>query len=169
MGRLIAHKTLGALVVVGSSVGLVVVSLDGGLTVYPMVGAYTAQVLVWIAGERYYTLRKADTRGYLRLDAVVGVVVGVLLVTLGYSIPGLEKTLTLNWAAGSILLFGVGAVTRQAWYRYTALVILGMALVHVVVVDATRLEGVFRILAYIGLGIVSIGVALGYTKFKDRV
>ena len=169
VGRLIAHKTLGVLVVVGSGVELVMESLGGNLAVYPMVGAYTAQVLVWIAAERYYTLRKAEKWGYLRMDAVVGAVVGVLLLVLGYSIPGLAKTLTLNWAVGSILLFGVGAVTRQAWYRYAALVILGMALVHVVVVDATRLEGVFRILAYIGLGIVSIGVALGYTKFKDRV
>ncbi len=162
----------GTLWVLGSSYGETLAPLA-------IVLGYGVHLVLWIAVERLADAQKerlVSEVTWLQEQHVVWTrawctgVAAVLLVAFGERLPVLSDFyLTIAWTASAAVLLGLGFAWRTASYRYAALAVFALALVRVVFVDATLLEGVYRILAYMVLGAVLLGVAYLYIRAQERL
>jgi hypothetical protein len=76
------------------------------------------------------------------------------------------------YSAAFLLLGGIwlwrGVVTGQGWLRVSGLALLTMVTFKVFLVDASVLEGLLRVLSFLGLGGALIGIGWGYGRFVGR-
>jgi len=77
--------------------------------------------------------------------------------------------LTVDWAVCGFLLLALGFWTKERSYRIGGLVTLGFSLARAVLHDLGRLEVVYRILSFIGLGVILLVLAFLYTKNRDKI
>jgi uncharacterized membrane protein len=154
---------------------LVVSGIEKDLTTLVIVSAYAVHIGLYFAAERLYQRAGNPLPRWMNPDVApqfhrIFVFVPVVLVVLMLAaIPTLSSYyLTISWSLAAIATFGVAYVTREAWYRYAALSVLALALLRVTFVDVRQLDGVYRIMAWIFLGIVLLGVAHAYTVARGR-
>lgn len=76
------------------------------------------------------------------------------------------------YSAAFLLLGGLwlwrGVVTGQGWLRVSGLALLTLVTFKVFLVDASVLEGLLRVLSFLGLGAALIGIGWGYGRFVGR-
>jgi uncharacterized membrane protein len=76
------------------------------------------------------------------------------------------------YSAAFLLLGGVwlwrGIVTSTGWLRIAGLALLTLVTFKVFLVDASVLEGLLRVLSFLGLGGALIGIGWGYGRFVAR-
>jgi len=77
-----------------------------------------------------------------------------------------HATLSVGYALYALALLAAGMATRRAATRITALVILGAALAKVMLLDLSRLEAIWRILSFIGLGLLLLAASLLYHRYR---
>jgi uncharacterized membrane protein len=92
----------------------------------------------------------------------------LLLITLE-RVPVLSSFyLTIAWTLAAVGVMGVALLTRERYYRYAALCMFTLALGRVMLVDTRQLDGMYRILAVLFLGVVLLAVGYGYIKARER-
>jgi len=74
-------------------------------------------------------------------------------------------TLSAGWLAYGGLLLGLGIWRGSRAVRLTALAVIGLAAAKVFLVDMGGLEGLWRVGAFLGLGLVLIGLSQIYRRF----
>jgi uncharacterized membrane protein len=89
----------------------------------------------------------------------------LLTVLLAYEVSG--RFLTVAWGLEGIALAGAGFALRERSLRLSGLALLGACVLKVFLYDLRELETLFRILSFIVLGLVLLGVSLAYTRFRD--
>jgi hypothetical protein len=137
--------------------------------------AWLSAVLGWlfmIFAARVLRLRAVATgvadQTSLRLRAgIVGLATVVLLVGLNKLVPA--TLLTVAWAAGGFLLLALGFAVRERTYRIAGLVVLGFSFVRVIGYDFRKFETIYRILSFIGLGVILLLLAFLYTRNRERL
>lgn len=77
--------------------------------------------------------------------------------------------LTLSWGLEGILLLATGFTIRERSLRLCGLALLLTCIGKVFFYDLRHLEAVYRILSFIGLGLILLGVSWFYTRFRDTV
>jgi uncharacterized membrane protein len=77
--------------------------------------------------------------------------------------------LTLSWSGEGIALLALGFALRERTLRLSGLFLLLLCIAKVFFYDLRNLETVFRILSFIGLGVVLLLVSWIYTRFKDQL
>ncbi|MEO9634034.1 MAG: DUF2339 domain-containing protein [Parasphingorhabdus sp.] len=108
------------------------------------------------------------------LAAVAAVMVTVRQAVHGSDIasPPLSSTETYLYSAGLLLLaiawLARGIQTTNALLRISGLLLLTVVTFKVFLVDAAQLEGILRILSFLGLGIALIGIGWMYGKIMKR-
>ena len=73
------------------------------------------------------------------------------------------------WAIYSVILIIIGFIKRHAPSRIFAIALFFITIVKVFIFDLSSLENVYRIISFIGLGIILLLVSFLYTRFKDQI
>jgi uncharacterized membrane protein len=91
----------------------------------------------------------------------------LLAILLYYEVSG--GTLTMVWAAEALALLGAGFPLRDRVQRLSGLALFMICVLKLFLYDLRELETVNRILSFIVLGLILVGVSWMYTRFRDRI
>jgi hypothetical protein len=75
---------------------------------------------------------------------------------------------TLAWALLGTISLCVGLYIRERAYRIGGLILLASAIVRIFIHDVWGVDPLFRILSFIVLGVVLLGLGFIYNKFADK-
>ncbi len=73
------------------------------------------------------------------------------------------------WAIYSVALIIFGFVKKHAPSRICAIVLFFVTIIKVFIFDLSALENIYRIISFIGLGVILLLVSFLYTRFKDQI
>jgi uncharacterized membrane protein len=76
---------------------------------------------------------------------------------------------TLAWAGQGLALLIAGFPLRQRILRIEGLILLGICVLKLFLYDLRNLETLYRILSFVALGIILLGVSWIYTRFQDQI
>ena len=76
---------------------------------------------------------------------------------------------TVSWAGLAALLFAAGFALRERMHRWLGLGILACAVGRVFLNDVWKLDQIYRILSFIALGVVLLGLGFIYNKYQDKI
>ncbi len=91
----------------------------------------------------------------------------LLAVLLFHEVSG--GALTMAWAAEALALLGAGFPLRDRVQRLSGLALFMACVLKLFLYDLRELETVNRILSFIVLGLILVGVSWMYTRFRDRI
>jgi uncharacterized membrane protein len=77
-----------------------------------------------------------------------------------------EVMLSSAWAIYAAALIAVGMRRHYAPIRYFAIVLIGLTVVKVIAVDTQELDGIYRVLAFLVVGGILVGVSFLYQRVK---
>jgi hypothetical protein len=77
--------------------------------------------------------------------------------------------LTVSWAVLGFVLLAFGFAVKERSYRMAGLVALGFSLLRAVFHDMRNVETVYRILSFIGLGVILLVLAFLYAKNREKL
>ncbi|MBI5118087.1 DUF2339 domain-containing protein [Candidatus Poribacteria bacterium] len=76
-------------------------------------------------------------------------------------------SLSIIWAVYATFLIILGIARDYKPIRYMALLLFGVTILKVFLIDLSELERFYRIISFVALGLILIGVSLLYQKYKD--
>jgi uncharacterized membrane protein len=80
-----------------------------------------------------------------------------------------QMVLSVLWSVYAAVLIAVGFIRRSAILRWSALGLFGLTVIKVMLVDVAQLKQLYRIIAFLVLGLLLLAVAWGYHKvFRSR-
>ena len=91
----------------------------------------------------------------------------LLAILLFYQVSG--EMLTMAWAMEALALLGAGFPLRDRLQRLSGLALFMLCVLKLFLYDLRALETVNRILSFIVLGLILVGVSWVYTRFRDRL
>jgi hypothetical protein len=77
--------------------------------------------------------------------------------------------LTVSWGLQSLGLLGAGFSLRERVLRLQGLVLLLVCILKLFLYDLRNLETLYRILSFMALGLILLGVSWIYTRFREQV
>jgi hypothetical protein len=130
-------------------------SVDGVLLVFGVVALLSARIMNW---QRDRLELKAD----LLRSSYLLVALLVIPYALYHLLPGVW--VSLSWAGVAMLYYALSKLLDNPKYRWMAMTTLLMAVLHVMIVGTTSFEPAYRIIAFIVLGMLLLGVSFWYLK-----
>ena len=94
---------------------------------------------------------------------------GTLLLTFVLYQEVSGSLLTMAWGILGLLLLAVGFPARERILRLQGLALFLVCILKLFVYDLRNLETLYRILSFITLGLILLGVSWIYTRFRDRI
>ncbi|MEO8130569.1 MAG: DUF2339 domain-containing protein, partial [Bryobacteraceae bacterium] len=91
----------------------------------------------------------------------------LLTATLYDKVSG--SLLTVAWGGEGLALLGIGFVARERLLRLQGLLLFFVCILKLFLYDLRNLETMYRILSFIALGLILLGVSWIYTKFREHV
>jgi uncharacterized membrane protein len=91
----------------------------------------------------------------------------LLAILLYFKVSG--GTLTMVWAVEALALLGAGFPLRDRMQRLSGLTLFLLCVLKLFLYDLRELDTVNRILSFIVLGLILVGVSWMYTRFRDRI
>jgi hypothetical protein len=91
----------------------------------------------------------------------------LLAILLFHEVSG--SMLTTAWAVEALALLGAGFPLRDRMQRLSGLALFMICVLKLFLYDLRELETVSRILSFIVLGLILVGVSWMYTRFRDRI
>jgi len=79
----------------------------------------------------------------------------------------IELTRSSAWLLYSVLLFVVGVIRSSAAPRYGAILIFGLSIVKIFIWDLSFLETSYRIISFLVLGLMLLGVSFVYQRYRS--
>jgi uncharacterized membrane protein len=92
---------------------------------------------------------------------------GLLTLLLFQQVSG--RILTVAWGVEGLGLLFAGFPLRERSMRFAGLILLLVCVLKLFVWDLRNLEMPFRVLSFIVLGVILIGVSFVYSRFRERV
>jgi uncharacterized membrane protein len=80
-----------------------------------------------------------------------------------------HATLSVGYALYALALLSAGIRRRATLLRVLALVLLGGTLAKVMLLDLSRLEALWRILSFLGLGLLLLAASFLYYKYRHII
>jgi hypothetical protein len=77
--------------------------------------------------------------------------------------------LTVAWACEGLALLGIGFPLGQRVLRLQGLVLLLICVLKLFLFDLSNLETIYRILSFVALGVILLGVSWIYTRFQNQI
>jgi uncharacterized membrane protein len=74
--------------------------------------------------------------------------------------------LSSAWAIYAAALIVIGMRRHYAPIRYFAIVLIGLTVLKVIAVDTQELDGIYRVLAFLVVGGILVGVSFLYQQVK---
>ena len=131
-----------------------------------------AGIGIGIVSERLFKWRMMSLLFYektcRRLRAWMVVIITAVTV---YGLAELvgKSVLTVVWAVGGFALLVLGFAGKERSYRFAGLIVLLFSLGRAVVYDLGKLETIYRILTYMGLGVILLVLGFLYTKNREKL
>ncbi|HEX4228594.1 MAG TPA: DUF2339 domain-containing protein [Bryobacteraceae bacterium] len=153
---------LGAAIASGASVELLVTnSLHGGKAIWLGNG------IPFLAGL-YYMWFRWRRAGVAAVRLALSLLALLLLTVIVYiEVSGSYRTVV--WAIESVALLAVGLTIRERPLRLEGLFLLLACILKLFLYDLRNLETIYRILSFIALGLILLGVSWVYTRFRERL
>lgn len=79
------------------------------------------------------------------------------------------SVLTVAWGAEALILLGAGFVFRERPLRLQGLALFLVCILKLFVYDLRNLETPYRILSFVALGLILLGVSWVYTRFREHL
>ena len=79
-----------------------------------------------------------------------------------------DPLVSLTWAILAAVFIGAGALLRFADLRLTGLAIIPILLIRIITIDMADAEPVLRILVFVGVGALLLGIGYAYARIKKR-
>jgi uncharacterized membrane protein len=73
------------------------------------------------------------------------------------------------WAMLALLVIGIGLGLKDRIYRWAGFLILCCTLLRIVCFDVWQFQTVYRILSFMGLGLVLLLIGYFYNRYSDRL
>ncbi len=102
-------------------------------------------------------------RHAIQLFCSLGVALTALLVY--YSAGG--DVLTIAWAVEGLAVTAGGFVLKERALRLSGIGLLAICLAKGLVIDLAGVEPIYRIISFIVLGAILLGISFAYTKYRD--
>jgi uncharacterized membrane protein len=80
-----------------------------------------------------------------------------------------QSSLSVAWALYAALLTGVGIARKLRLPRILGILLFAVTVAKVFFVDLSHLETVYRIISFIILGLLLLGISYAYNRYKDRL
>lgn len=77
--------------------------------------------------------------------------------------------LTVAWGLEALVCLAAGFPARERILRLQGLVVFALCILKLFVYDLRSLEAMYRILSFIALGAILLGVSLVYTRFRNQI
>ncbi|MCX6253234.1 MAG: hypothetical protein NTV31_02020 [Bacteroidia bacterium] len=130
-------------------------SIDGVNFSFALISLISARIINW---KRSRLQIKTDiirnlylTEGFL-----------MVLYALFHAVP--KHFVTLSWTMAALLYFILSFILKNVKYRYMALGTMICAAFYLFIIDLSRIEIIYRVLALLFLAMISIGISLYYTN-----
>jgi uncharacterized membrane protein len=158
---------------------LVVANFDFLAAVVVIVGLLVPSLLA-----RWANIMSGRVSGYRRaatgLIVLVLLVAGTLEVDRAFHLPSLRSTLhdatlaeqvglSIFWSSFAVTALAIGFWRRLAPLRYFALTLLALTLLKVVVVDLSSIGYGYRVLSFLGLGLLLLSTSVMYGKVSPKL
>ena len=128
----------------------------------------------WSPGDRTVIVPLVAALGLILLFALINVEIAHYYSAGGDitfdPTPRLERDLTYSiaWGLYSLLLLGLGIWRGMKGLRVASLVFLMLTIAKAFLYDLSQLQGIYRVLSFLGLGTALIVVSLLYQRFAAR-
>jgi|GEM_PF-1096411 len=135
-------------------------------------GNFALSCLFLLLGARLLRLRREtlalseSSQKFLRAALVTMV---TLMVLFGLHKLAMAEYRTVAWAMAGFVLLALGFAVGERPYRVAGLVVLGFSFLRVIFYDLARLDTIYRILSFIGLGAILLVLAFLYAKNRERL
>ncbi len=80
-----------------------------------------------------------------------------------------NKLISVYWGIEGLAIMVLGFLTRKRILRWLGLIVLLLTILRVFLIDLSFLERVYRIISFIVLGVILLGISFIYTKYKDKL
>ncbi len=80
-----------------------------------------------------------------------------------------QLSLSAVWAIYSIILVTLGIIKKYQPVRLLAIILFGITILKVFFFDLSFLERIYRIISFIGLGVILLIVSFMYQRFRSRI
>jgi uncharacterized membrane protein len=140
-------------------------------TTIPVIVALFALGLMW---RRVRSELVAGTTGLIRPIAWIdlrstqinnGLAIALVALLIFYSVSG--NVLTIAWAVEGLAVTAAGFVLRERTLRLSGLGLIALCLVKGIVIDLAGIDAIFRIVSFIVLGAILVGISFAYTRYRD--
>ena len=122
---------------------------------FALVALVTARIL-YLQSERLEI--KTD---FLRdIYMIIGFI--MMLYALHKSVP--VGFVTISWTALALVYFGLSILLKNTKYRWMSISTFAASAFYLFIVDLHTIDMVFRVLAFMVLAVISIGISIYYTK-----
>jgi uncharacterized membrane protein len=142
-------QTLAGMLVLGVLVLTWFLSGDEGKTTRGAIGSFVVTLLF--------------LTGTLEIDRWAG------YQTFGYPWFVRQVAFSIFWSAFAVACVAAGFRTRVAALRYCGLTLLAITLLKIVVVDLGHISTGYRVLSFMGLGLLMLGTSVLYGKLSPRL
>ena len=131
-----------------------------------------AAVFNWSRGDADPALKADDVR---RMGLIFIGVIGLWLGTLEFDRlfaddPGVRQTaFSIYWGVYAIAMVALGFAGRSTACRYAGLGLLVLTLAKVLTVDFAEADRIYRVLSFLGTGLLLLATSVGYAKLAPRL
>jgi uncharacterized membrane protein len=80
-----------------------------------------------------------------------------------------QMLLSTSWLVVSSILIIIGIWKKMWILRITAIVLFGVAILKMFLYDLSFLDTVYRIISFIGLGLILLAASFAYQKYKKFI
>ncbi|MFH0926468.1 MAG: DUF2339 domain-containing protein [bacterium] len=102
------------------------------------------------------------------IASVIAIIISLIIALLLY-LETEGNFLTAFWAVEGFILLVVGMLVKERIFRWSGLLLFIVCIVKAFLVDMRGLEPVYRIVSFIGLGLVLLVVSYLYSRYKDKL
>lgn len=134
------------------------------ITVRLMAGGISIFALLWV-GDWLRRKMQSITNADLFISRIV-TVAGAILVLCYFYDPGLSSWVSMIWGVWAFVFIVFGFAVRDKLYRWSGLGMFAMVLLRLFFHDFSKLETIYRIISFIGLGVVFIGASFLYSYYS---
>jgi uncharacterized membrane protein len=121
----------------------------------------------FLAGLHYLWFR-SKRNGLAAVRSGLSLLALLLLTVIVYvEVSGSYRTVV--WAIEGVALLAAGLTVRERVLRLEGLFVLLACILKLFLYDFRNLETVYRILSFIALGLILLGVSWVYTRFRERL
>lgn len=124
---------------------------------YAIVALTSARILNW---KKARLELKTDM---IRIAYLVSAFI-IVLYGLYHAVP--SNFVSLSWLGAALFYFAMSQLLNRIKYRWMAILTIFAVVIHVFVIDMARLDAAFRIILFLAIGTVLLGLSLYYTRYR---